>query len=254
MNRALTYIISIVAMIFFAYITTYFQQYVSMIFIGYFVLMMIIMMIAAGRSASKILEEINYIQEGEKIITISKETINKIKEKDPLVFEEEKSQYYTSLITMIPLLAIMVILFFKGVREGILNEVRSFVGNFVTDEQFALFASWLVFYFMFFIIAQGSYFIGRLYSKVKKTVPLTVAASYTITDKGLIIDNRLPLKFPLKNAKIFLNTKRKFVEIEVKGLKIAAPGGQQQTSKIRLYSHNPKEVYEILKNNIERED
>ncbi|RLE75043.1 MAG: hypothetical protein DRJ44_06515, partial [Thermoprotei archaeon] len=93
MNRALTYIISIVAMIFFAYITTYFQQYVSMIFIGYFVLMMIIMMIAAGRSASKILEEINYIQEGEKIITISKETINKIKEKDPLVFEEEKSQY-----------------------------------------------------------------------------------------------------------------------------------------------------------------
>ncbi len=250
MHRALTYLLSIIAMIFFSYITTYYQQYASMIFLGYFILMMAIMMIAAGKSASKVIKDMNYIQEGKRILEVDSETIRKLKEKDYLVFEEEKTQYMANLITFIPMLLIMAIFLIRWLRESLFQGVRAFVGGFVSDEQLAVFASWLVFYSLFFVIAQGSYLITRVYFKTKKLTPLTVASTYTITQKGLIIDNRLPLKFPLKNAKLTINTKRKFVELEIEGIPSAGMPSSQ-VSRIRLYTSNPKDVYKILKDKVE---
>jgi len=211
--------------------------------------MMAIMMIAAGRSASKVIKDINYIQESEKILEVDSGTIRKLKEKDLLVFEEEKAQYLASLIALVPMLIIMAIFLVKWIRDALLQSVRSVVTSFVPDDQLATFASWLMFYSLFFIIAQGSYLTTRVYFKMKKVTPLTVASTYTITQKGLIIDNRLPLKFPLKNAKLSVNTKRKFVELEIKG--VSSPSmPAQQTSRIRLYASNPKEIYKILKDKI----
>ena len=249
MRRAFTYLLSIIAMIFFSYITTYYQQYASMIFLGYFVLIMAIMMIAAGKSASKVIKDINYIQESEKILEVDSETVRKLKEKDYLVFEEEKTQYLASLLTLIPMILIMAIFLIKWIRDALLQGARSIVVGFVPDEQLATFASWLMFYSLFFLIAQGSYLFTRIYFKMKKITPLTVASTYTIREKGLIIDNRLPLKFPLKNAKLSVNTKRKFVELELRG--VPSPSmPTQQTSRIRLYASNPKEIYKILKDKV----
>ena len=245
MRRYLNYALSILLMAAFAYITAYFQQYATLIFIAYFVLVILVMLVTTGRSVSKIVKDIEFIQGGERLIEVKSEVVKKLKARDPFIAEETKHQAVSSVISLLPLLVIMAIALVGQLREALLGGARSLLESFVRDERLLTFGAWFCFYLMFFVVAQGSHLISRAYGKIRGIKPLSIASSYVVTSRGVVVDNRLPLKFPLEGSKITLDAKRKFVEVEV-GPEALGPQARG-TSRIRLYSPNPRELYEVLK-------
>ena len=109
MRRYLNYALSIALMAVFAYITAYFQQYATLLFIAYFVIVMLVMLVTAGRSVSKIVKDIEFIQGGEKLFEVKSEVVKKLKARDPFIAEETKHQAVSSALSLLPLLVIMAI-------------------------------------------------------------------------------------------------------------------------------------------------
>lgn len=245
MRRYLNYALSLLLMAVFAYVTAYFQQYATLIFIAYFAVVIIIMLVTTGRSVSKVVKEMEFIQGGEKIMEVKSEVVKKLRARDPFVVEETKHQAVFGILSLLPLLLILAIMLVGQLREALLGGAKALLSGFVRDERMLTFGAWFCFYLVFFVAAQGSQMLSRVYGRVRGIKPLSIASSYVVTTRGLIVDNRLPLKFPLEGAKVTLDTKRKFVEIEV-GPEVLGPQARG-VSRIRLYSPNPRGLYEVLK-------
>ncbi|MEM4865155.1 MAG: DUF2208 family protein, partial [Acidilobaceae archaeon] len=109
------------------------------------------------------------------------------------------------------------------------------------------FLGFLVYLEGFFIINQAS--IQLALARMKSITILNVPRSYVVTEKGIVISGLLTKKgigFPLpKEVSIDLSEERKFVELVVRG--------EKTLNKLRLYSKNPRRLYEIILKNGLRE-
>ena len=71
---------------------------------------------------------------------------------------------------------------------------------------------------------------------------MIIPSSYTITSDGIVGDKLLALKFPLHATNLRINERRNFVEF----ISRHSDAGTFGPVLIRLYSKNPKRIYEIL--------
>ena len=105
---------------------------------------------------------------------------------------------------------------------------------------------------MFYLILMILFMSVSRFSGGGAMETMTIPSQYRVTRRGLIIDERLAYRFPLKVKRISRDKSRKYVELVVSG----TPGFKQSrvTSKIRLYTNRVEELYKILKSNVEIEE
>lgn len=231
------YLIGIVALVFFAYVNSYFPQYTTQFFIAYMVVMMLIMMAVMGRQAGKIFEAMQDIQRGEVLYKVGKTTVAKLKEKDFVKLKEELSaQWKTMIYSFLPILIALFIFTIPQLRNPIMS-----LGALIYGEgQMATFVSFLILYGIFYVISIPTTIISR--RKQSKEGTLTIANEYVVTDKGIVVDNRLPIAFPIQ-GEVKTNNKRKFVEIQATQSYMGATVKQ----RIRLYTPEPSKLARIIK-------
>lgn len=231
------YLIGIVAIVFFAYINSYFPQYTFQFFIAYMVVMMLVMFAVMGKQAGKMFEQMQEIQMGEPLYKIEQTTIVKLKEKDFAKLKEEMSAQWKNMMTsFLPILVVLAIFTIPQLRDTVMSIGQSIYG----EGQMATFISFLFLYGIFYIISIPMTLVNRRRQAREGT--LTIANQYIVTDKGIIIDNRLPIKFPIE-GEIKTDNKRKFIEIHTKQSYM----GTTIKQKIRLYTPEPSKLARIIK-------
>ncbi|MEM1927247.1 MAG: DUF2208 family protein [Acidilobaceae archaeon] len=132
---------------------------------------------------------------------------------------------------------------FWGYIPAMAETFSSMTGN----EYLGRFLAFLVYLEGFFIINQAS--IQLALSRVKHLTILNVPRSYVVTDKGIVFSGLLTKKgigFPLpEGVSVDMSEQRRFVELTARGKKTL--------NKLRLYSRNPRRLYEIIvKNGLQR--
>ncbi|RLF08265.1 MAG: hypothetical protein DRJ64_01395 [Thermoprotei archaeon] len=238
MNKmVLNYIIGLVLMIVFAYINAYYTQYSSLLIIAYFVVMGAIMFIFTGRSASKMLREIEEVRTGNVLVRVDKEGGEKIKLKDIRILSEELKEQGKLTLVSLATFGIVFVFFFIIPRGFFLSIAQMLT----TDMNTAVFISYIFFYLLLYLLSISSSLITWFYSKKQKGF-LMVPSTYIVTDRGIVVDRRMSIKFPLDKSKIILDSKRKYVEISVS----SSQAGATMESRIRLYYLKPKELYDII--------
>jgi len=243
MKRYLTYVLGIAAMIFFAYMTTYMPEMLSTLFIAYIGVVMAITFLLTGRSVKKIIEDIEYIQEGKKLFSAKKETVEKLRMMDmPLLKNELKGQGLIFAIYFLPIILVIALIFFPQLRTGMISTLETYVKGYTADEHIARFAAYLGFYFTFYVVSILTLLANRLYQGRGEGGMLVIPSTYVVTDRGVILDERTPVKFPFR-GEVKVNEKRKYVELLVEST--GQPGSPQKV-KYRLYTRQPRHLYEII--------
>lgn len=231
------YLLGIAAIVVFAYVNSYFPQYTTQFFIAYMVVMGLVMFAAMGRQAGKIFEAIQEIQRGEPLYKIEKTTIAKLKERDLYKLKDEMSaQWKTMMLSFVPIILVLAIFAIPQLRDSFMSIGRSIYG----EGQMANFVSFLFLYGIFYVISVPMTIITR--RKQSKEGTLTIANSYIVTEKGIIVDERLPIKFPVE-GEIKTDNKRKFVEIQTSQSYM----GTTVKQKIRLYTPEPSKLARIIR-------
>lgn len=104
-----------------------------------------------------------------------------------------------------------------------------------------------------FIMFEGSFIISRasmVYASKKTTSQaqmLVMPQKYRVTSRGIVsksLGSRIAIPFPLKDFKVHMEPKRKFVELVPLDPKKAR-------GKIRLYTKDPYKLYNILQRYVE---
>lgn len=122
-----------------------------------------------------------------------------------------------------------------------INALYEFFAIRLGEGKLAEFAAFLVFFEGLFVINQLAYFYAI--RKVGKVNMMQMATSYTVTDKGIVIEGmirKVTVTFPLpEDIKIVVNEKRKFVEL--------VKEGKRTRMRLRFYSRNPKRLAEVIR-------
>mgnify|MGYP000330093238 CR=1 FL=1 len=240
-TRHLSYVLGIAAMVAFAYMTSYYPEMLSTFFIAYMGVVLLATLLITGKSASRLVKDLEYVSAGRKIFSAKKDTVNKLKLLDSENLAKElKGQSVLALLYIIPLIVFFAVVFLPGAREGIIGVFRGLFGGFIADEHLLSFMSYLAFYFLFFLFSLCTTLLSRVTYRTLGGM-LIVPQKYLVTDRGLILDDRTPLKFPLKDALLKLDERRRFVEITVKS---SAQG--TGTVRYRLYTRQPQGLYSLL--------
>ncbi len=105
----------------------------------------------------------------------------------------------------------------------------------------SLFIAFLAYFEGYFVINQA--IMTWALRRVQKLPALNVPASYTITDKGVVIKGLVTtkgIKFPLPpDVRVNLDRNRRFVEL--------IREGRRTVTKLRFYTKNPDKLYDILR-------
>ena len=239
MSRALVaqYVLGVLAMVLFAYVSSYYPQYNMEMMVAYFVFLMLIMFAFTGKQAGQMMRDLQEIQAGEVVYKARKETVAKLKEKDFAKLREEMSgQWKMMLVGFLPLLIIILVFYVPPMRAA----VFSLGWYFTDDKQLANFISFLILYASFYVFSVpfSIYSMGRQ----AREGALSVAGEYVVTDKGILVDNRLPIRFPLK-GKVEVNARRRFVEVHT----TQSTMGMEVKTRVRLYSPEPTKLARTLK-------
>ncbi|MCD6208942.1 MAG: DUF2208 family protein [Thermoproteales archaeon] len=244
MNRYIMYVVGIIATVIFAWLSSFRPDLLSLMFIGYIVIVFGATFLITGKSAARIVKDLEYIEKGQKLFTARKESVNKIKIMDPRLNEDLKTQGIIMILYFIPTIIIFALVFIPGFRDQFLSSVSSLILPYVGEKQTSLFFAYLTFYGMFYVISIGFNLFSRLFYRGKGVI--MIPSEYVVTDRGIIVDKKTPLKFPLK-GNIHLNESRKFVEIIVD-----SPQPGMQKVRYRFYTQQVKKLYEILRGQLER--
>lgn len=243
MRTYLTYAIGIALMVLFAYMTSYYPQMLSTLFFVYIVAVLGITFLLTGKSAARMVRDIEYISKGKRLFSARKETINKLKILDAEELSRElRGQSTFMAIYFLPMILVLALIFIPGIRDAIIGSLEGLFGDLAHDKHLARFIAYLTFYSLFYVVSLSSMVASKVVQR-KYGGMLMVPQSYVVTDRGLILDERTPIKFPLTDAKVSINEKRNFVEIELKS-------AQQPTGGVvryRLYTRQPRVLYDILR-------
>ena len=231
----LNYAISVLAIVAFAYINAFFPHMFFTLFILYLLVTMGVMMLITGRAVSKAVKDYEYVEKGKILVRVSREVVRKLRERDKVALTSElKSQWGIMALYFAPFIAFAVIVALPALRD-----VFSFIASLiVTEELERRFVSFLLLYFTFFAVSVTTTLVARYYAS-KRGGMLSIPLSYTVTDRGVIMEGGQSIRFPLKKSQVKCNSRRRFVEIEV-------VGPQQTVSRVRLYYPKPHELYRLI--------
>jgi len=240
MNRALLlqYLIGLVLLVVFAFLNANFPQYTSWIFLLYFIALMSIMFVLMGKQTQTLLKDLDEIKKGETLYKSNMEEVVKLREKDLQNTQPElMGQFKATLVPFFSLLVFIFVFYIPQVRDFFFQAGRMLAP---VDTKMASFFEYLFLYGFFYVISL----ISGLYTRrlQAKTGTLVIATNYVVTSKGVIVDERMPIKFPLK-GNIVVDSRRKFVELET----VQQVMGSTVKQRIRLYASEPSKLANLLK-------
>ncbi|MEM1667039.1 MAG: DUF2208 family protein [Thermofilaceae archaeon] len=239
MNGRVSMLLSIVLLVAFSYLSSHYPQHLGTFLIAYFLVALTITLFMGGRAASAMIRDLEYIKKGKALLSVGKEEVIKLKSKDKVLNDEMKKQ--TSLV--IPQFAIFFILFtillVPNIRDSVILFFNNLLSSYTSDSNLINFISFLIFYGIFTLIFQ----VSSIYSRKgmdRLGGRLEVPLFYVITEHGLILEERIPLKAPLNILDLRVDTRRRFVEFRVK----SPLGG---VNRYRLYYEEPRVLETYLR-------
>jgi uncharacterized membrane protein len=240
MSKALVlqYLIGVVLLVVFAFLNANFPGYTSLIFILYFVALMLVMFVLMGRQTRGLLKDLDEVKSGEVLYRSDTSEVLKLRERDLQNSQPElMAQFKASMIPFASLLILILVFYIPQLRDFFLQ-----LGKVLApaNEKMASFFEYLLLYGFFYIVSLVSGFYARRLQS--KTGTLVIATSYTVTSKGVVVDERMPVKFPLK-GNILVDSRRKFVQLET----LQQVMGTTVKQRIRLYSPEPSKLASLIK-------
>lgn len=234
--------VSLTLLVVFSYVSSNHPEFSSWFFIIYMVAMLIITTAIAGRSAATLLRDAEFVKSGKPLLTVSKEEATRIRAKDRELEKELSKQAKPLIVQPLVLFVLLFVFMVPGLRDTLVTSLSGIFFSFLQNQRLQLFIAFTVLYGTFMAVSYlANYAINKSLQKMGGR--LEVPAYYTLTDKGLILEDRLPLKAPLNVEEIKVDTRRRYVEIKLKSL--PAAGGS--TGRIRLYTDNPRELENRLR-------
>lgn len=234
---AAQYILGVALLLLFAYVNAMFPEYTTAFFILYFAAFMGILLVVTGRQAKGILKDLEYVSSGALIYEAPRDEVLRLRERD---FEytrpELSAQVRIALLPFLLIIAFFVLYSLPQVR----NFFAALASSLTPSRNLALFLSFVMLYGLFYVasVLSGLY-SRRLQARVGT---LSIASTYKITSNGLIVDDRLPVKFPIK-GRVVVNARRKFVEIEMEQRVM----GSTVKQRLRLYHPEPSKLAALLR-------
>ena len=247
MKRILQYAFNILLLEIFVLVSAFFPQYSGMFFFLYFIALMGVILLITGRSTRRIIKDLEELTDAEVILKVDQDTVLKLRAKDRAYKEEMGKQVKYQLMYFM-LMIFLIVLFSSGeLRATIFSWARFIVGD--KNQVLLNFLQYQILYLIFFAFSFSGYRILGSVSKEKTPFSITVPSRYIVTTKGIIIDDRLPLKFPIEVKNWRVDNSRRFVELELSSHPFAAGGalGTATTFRLRLYSQRPRELWDVLK-------
>lgn len=239
MNGRVSTLLSVALLIIFAYLSSHFPQYLWTFFMAYFIVALAATLLMGGRAASALVRDLEYVKKGKLVLSVGRDEVIRLKSRDRSLNDELRKQ----TLLMVPQLLIFsitfLILIFENIRSSIIIFLRNLLSSFIPNENILVFLSFLLFYGIFTLIFQ----ISSLYSRKEMEKiggRLEVPLFYAITENGLLLEERIPIRAPLNISEVKVDTRRRFVEFKAK----SQMGG---ASRFRLYFEDPRTLESHLK-------
>lgn len=239
MNSRATMVLSIVLLVVFAYLSSHFPQHLGTFFIAYFAVALAVTLFMGGRAASALIRDLEYIKKGKVLLSVGKDEVIKLKSKDKILNDELKRQSTLAFPQFIIFFIMFMILIIPYIRDSIIFHLRNLISIYILDSNLVNFISFLLFYGIFTFVFQ----ISSVYSRKgieKMGGKLEVPLFYVVTENGLLLEERIPLKTPLRILDIKVDTRRRFVEFKVRST-------MSGVSRYRLYHEEPRSLEAFLR-------
>jgi len=245
-------LISIGLMQLFVLFSTYFPEYYYYLYITFFTITTVIMMVYVGKRARPLLKDLEAIMHGRTLCKIEKKELQEIMLKDPEYLEIMRRRLKIGVIQWILFIIIFLLFITPFLREWLRYGVGNMLSYLLRDveippiiggvEKLSLLILNELVYALLMLIPLIMFRASR--SLTGGDVDVLIPSSYIITDKGIVLDNRIPLKFPLKIVN-YKTKRRRYLEIELK--EEVGKEFMQAARKVRLYSKSPGKLWELIR-------
>ncbi len=230
MNQLRLLLIGQVSMLFFALVISYAPQLYWAVLIVYFIVVGSLMFMAQRRMGGG--ASVTDVMSGRRIVV--EEKAMDIAVRDEELARELSAQFKPMVMSFVGIfIAIAVFWVFSALHDTIVEALKGYVG----EERLANFIYWLMVFETVFAVTRGLGFAltGR---PVGGAQPPLIPSRYIVTDRGIAVPGAfgVAIPFPLPEGfSVTVNERRGFVEI--------ADG---KGRRIRLYSKNPRRLYETI--------
>ncbi len=242
MDSRFNWLVSVALLVLFAYTSTYFPEHLGTFMLIYIFAMLAITFAIAGRSARDIFRDLEYVKAGKPLVSVSSEEVAKLKSKDRDLNREMNEQVRATLPQLLAPFVFMLVLLVPAARESALQSLGNLLRPLSLSDNAQRFLTFLLFYgLLTFVLYAITYASGKYLEHIGGR--LEIPSFYLVTDRGLILEGRTPIRAPIKAHSMKVDTRRKFIEIRVK-TRVSVGGG---ASRVRLYSEDPRKLEAYLK-------
>lgn len=242
MDSRFNWLMSVALLVLFAYMSTYFPEHLGTFLLVYIVAMLAVTMAIAGRGASAILRDLEYVKAGKLLLSVSSDEVARLKSKDRDLNREMNEQVRATLPQLLAPFVFMLVLFVPAARESALQSLGNFLRPLNLDTYAERFLTFLLFYGLLTLVLYAiNYASGKYLERIGGR--LVIPSFYLVTDRGLILEGRTPVKAPIKAWDVKVDTRRKFMELRIKTRASVGSGA----SRYRLYCEDPRKLEAYLK-------
>ena len=242
MDSRFNWLVSVALLVLFAYMSTYFPEHLGTFMLFYIFAMLAITFAIAGRSARAIFRDLEYVKAGKPLLSVSSEEVARLKSKDRDLNREMNEQVRATLPQLLAPFVFMLVLLVPAARESALQSLGSLLRSLSLSANAQRFLTFLLFYGLLTLVLYTiTYASGKYLEHIGGR--LEIPSFYLVTDRGLILEGRTPIKAPIKALGMKVDTRRKFMELRVK-THVNVGGG---VSRVRLYCEDPRKLEAYLK-------
>ncbi len=241
MDGRVTTLLSIALLVVFAYLSSHFPQYLWSFFVAYLIVALAVALLAGARAASALARDLERVRRGKVLLVVSREEVERLRARDKELSSELSRQTLASIPQAVVLAAFFAITLVPALRDSIIGSLEAAIASAPPaagiDAPTLRFLTFLAFYGLLAAAFQAA----SLYSRralERAGGRLEVPSYYAVTEDGLLLEGRLPLKAPLQIVDLKVDTRRRFVEIRARLSGVA--------SRYRLYHDDPRELKSIL--------
>ncbi len=192
MDSRFNWLVSVALLVLFAYMSTYFPEHLGTFMLIYIFAMLAVTFAIAGRSARAIFRDLEYVRTGKLLLSVSSEEIAKLKTKD-----RDLNRVF------------MLVLLVPAARESALQSLGSLLRPLSLSANAQRFLTFLLFYGLLTLVLYTiTYASGKYLEHIGGR--LEIPSFYLVTDRGLILEGRTPIKAPIKALGMKVDTRRKF--------------------------------------------
>ncbi len=222
-------------------------EYFSYVFTAYIIVIILFSTFMSFRAVRRTMREIEHVNKGKRLYVMQKEEIAKIAYADPCMKEDMLKLAKASTLSLTGMFAMIIVfmLLFGTLRDLVVNTVADATAA-ALGELPARFLGFFLLYLLLAILSYAFLLSSQIYAR--KAGAVQILQTYTVTERGIVADNRIALRFPLKAKKVIVNRARKFVEIRTHSEALSTVAG------IRLYAHDPAALWNAIKNKVEAEE